>query len=134
MTDILGAIDYPKEGDLIYTKDPNIYGWAFSKSENAIEIIISVDNKEIRWAGTGIARLDIEELYPDIPHSYESGFYAWINLEAFADGKHSLRVNTKTKDSQKLIGVITFDLKEKNQIFLVALNKLYVVRILQICD
>jgi len=43
LTDILGELDYPKEGTLISTKDPDISGWALSKSSHEIKIEISVD-------------------------------------------------------------------------------------------
>jgi len=63
--DILGELDCPQNGTRISTKDPNIFGWAFSKSNHEIEIVISVDGKVIRKANTGLARLDVDKKYPN---------------------------------------------------------------------
>jgi len=116
LTDILGELDYPKEGTLISTKDPDISGWALSKSSHEIKIEISVDGKVIRKANTGLARLDIDKKFQHIKNAFESGFYSWVNLVAFSDGNHTMSVIAKTTDSEKLIAKINFDLKKKTEV------------------
>lgn len=69
----MGELDYPKEGTLISTKDPDISGWALSKSSHEIKIEISVDGKVIRKANTGFARLDIDKKFQHIKNAFESG-------------------------------------------------------------
>jgi len=115
LTDILGELDYPKEGILISTKDPDISGWALSKSGHEIKIEISVDGKIIRKANTGLARLDVDKKFQHIKNAFESGFYTWVNLVAFSDGNHTMSVIAKTTDSEKLIAKINFDLKKSTE-------------------
>jgi len=110
---ILGKLEFPKNESKIQSSYTSVIGWALSKTGDELEISILVDGEQIETVGTGIARIDVENTFPEINGAFESGFYASVNLWKFNNGNHILEVIVKSKKLQKSIGSINFKFEKK---------------------
>lgn len=109
----MGNLEFPTERDLMNNSNPDVWGWALSKFGDQLEVKILVDQKVVGTTSTGLPRIDVENSYPDIKNSYESGFYTTINLRNFKDGKHVMTVVVKNNNSTKVVAKTNFQLENK---------------------
>lgn len=98
---IVGKVEYPSGMVKVYWNPMFVIGWAFSETDDELEISVYLDNERVDIARWGIARYDIWQQY-NSESSYESGFLAKFDTKNIQQGIHFMHVIAKSKNfSQK---------------------------------
>ena len=109
--EIFGQLDFPLEKSKV-TRGMKLEGWAFSSSEEDLDIEIFLDDHFIKTIHCGIPRYDIEKKFPNYKdNAYVSGFLAKLDMPKKSIYKyHTIEVIAKNKKISKSIAKIKIQL------------------------
>ncbi|WP_439106806.1 Ig-like domain-containing protein [Congregibacter sp.] len=85
----------------------NVRGWAVA-SEGIESIELFLDGTSIGLLPYGGIREDVEDAFPDVSNSLESGFSASFNYGSLGAGQHTIIARAKTLDGQEKESSSTF--------------------------
>ncbi|HEU0115530.1 MAG TPA: glycosyltransferase family 2 protein, partial [Thermomicrobiales bacterium] len=106
---ILGRIERPgRTPDVVTEKTISAAGWAVSRA-GIFAVKLLVDGVERATADYGIARPDVQALFPGYPDAAESGFIGEALVNDLADGFHSLTIRIIGRDGAAAEVTTTFE-------------------------
>jgi len=90
-----GYLGVPSEGDEADARELLLRGWALGAEEPALAVELVAAERVVGRAPVELARPDIVELHPDLPHAGHCGFEHRLNLWAL-EGELELEVRAVT--------------------------------------
>jgi hypothetical protein len=110
---MIGHIDKPSAGSIIYSPDFDCTGWVYS--ETGIQSIkIFIDDCEVGDAECGLSRNDVKNAFSHYSGIEKSGFGFSKNLP-IVKGSHKLKVIVYEKNgNKKCLGEVAFKYTRKN--------------------
>lgn len=108
-----GFIDIPVSFD--YVKGTVLFqGWALSESTSITQVEIRIDGDFYGIAQMGVARPDVQQAYPFIPNSVNSGWKFSMDTTKLGNGHHRLTVSVLSNNKRGEIGSVDFYTQNPN--------------------
>jgi ADP-heptose:LPS heptosyltransferase/GT2 family glycosyltransferase len=102
---VLLELEQPQAGTIIHADETLVgYGWALAPTP-ILGIAVDLDGEALCVASTGLARIDVAEMYPDHPEGARSGFTFVTALPPHAAGHAQLRLTIRTESGEQVHAV-----------------------------
>jgi hypothetical protein len=92
---IFGNVDAPRDGLVVKQQCP-VGGWAVVSGSSHVEVRVYVDGRFEFQATIGLARPDVQEVFPDEPGAPTSGYAGVLDVAHLTAGDHTLTVMAET--------------------------------------